>query len=119
MGAVMRIQTAEERSIHPANFGSLDDIADPINPILEKRAACTPESVYSFEVDVRIRDRAANSPKVPPITPIIKVLLIYSFVGGKNINYFSFYRKDGTYLFLYGDNQENTFIKRTRIAFIP
>jgi hypothetical protein len=82
MGAVMRIQTAEERSIQPANLGSLDDIADPIIPILEKRAACTPESVYSFEVEVRMRESAANSPKVPPITPIKNVLLIYSSVGG-------------------------------------
>jgi hypothetical protein len=82
----MRIQTEEDISIQPANFGSLDDIAEPINPILEKRAACTPESVYSLEVEVRIRESAAKIPKVPPIAPIIKVLLIYSFVGEYNLN---------------------------------
>jgi hypothetical protein len=86
MGEVMRIQTEEDISIQPANFGSLDDIAAPINPILEKRAACTPESVYSLEVEVRIRESAAKIPKVPPIAPIIKVLLIYSFVGEYNLN---------------------------------
>jgi hypothetical protein len=71
-GTVIRIHTAEEISIQPANFVSLAAIAAPINPMLEKRAAWTPERVYSLEVAVTRTNSAAANPKNPPVTPIIK-----------------------------------------------
>ncbi len=85
----MRIQTADDTSIQPANFGSLDVIAAPISPILEKSAAWTPDNVYSLDVDVTMTKNAATSPRIPPITPIIKGFFIYSFVGGYNLKWLS------------------------------
>jgi hypothetical protein len=71
-GAVIRIQTAEDKSIQPANFVSLAAIAAPINPMLEKRAVWTPDKVKSLEVALKRTNIAATSPKNPPATPITK-----------------------------------------------
>lgn len=80
------IQTEDDMSIQPANFVSLDDIAAPISPMLEKSAAWIPDRVNTLEVEVTIIKSAAASPEIPPITPKIKGFFICSFVGGYNIN---------------------------------
>jgi|SRR5208283_436510 hypothetical protein len=75
-GTEHMIQTADDRSIHPANLVSVFAIAAPIRPRLEKRAACIPESVTSDDVEEKSTSAADAIPRNPPITPRINCFFI-------------------------------------------
>jgi len=76
IGAEIRIQTADERNIHPANRVSFRDIAAPIRPRLEKSATWMPERVMSLLVEMRKTYPAVTSPVILPMRPRMNCFFI-------------------------------------------